>query len=370
MSPVTSRHAAFHVSAGLHLFEGLVSGLAPLWIGLGRLESDLLLERIDKVAVENPVYICGLARSGTTVLLELLAAVDGVVTHRYRDFPPIYTPFLWNRLLDCLPKKKADPVERTHRDGIMITPDSPEAFEEVLWMKFFPWVHDPALSNVLDEHCRNPAFEKFYRDHIRKLMLARGGRRYVSKGNYNVTRLHYLLKMMPDARLVLAVRHPTDHIASLMAQHALFCDGERTNARAVAHLRRVGHFEFGLDRRPINTGDEEATRAVIEMWQAGDEIRAWARYWSQIYRYLSEQLAAHEALRKAAIVVRFEDLCREPEATLTAILEHCRLRAADDQWAEMTGRLRPPPDRRSVFSAGDLAVIDAEAGEVAQRFGY
>src|SRR3546814_14155500 len=88
----------------------------------------------------------------------------------------------------------------------MITPDSPEAFEEVLWMAFFPDLHDPTASSVLDERTDNAAFESFYRDHIRKLLRVRGGRRYLSKGNYSVTRLEYLLKVFPDARFILPVQ--------------------------------------------------------------------------------------------------------------------------------------------------------------------
>lgn len=39
------------------------------------------------------MYIAGLARSGTTILLEKLATHPDVVTHRYRDDPPIFSPY-------------------------------------------------------------------------------------------------------------------------------------------------------------------------------------------------------------------------------------------------------------------------------------
>jgi hypothetical protein len=252
----------------------------------------------------------------------------------------------------------------------MITPDSPEAFEEVLWMKFFPRLHDPAVGNVLDERCSNPRFEAFYRDHIRKLMLARGGTRYLAKGNYNITRLRYIRKLLPDARFLVVVRSPADHVASLMRQHALFCEGEVANPRALAHLRRVGHFEFGLDRRPINTNDGETTATVIELWQRGEEIRGWARYWSQIYRHVLDELAANEALRESAMVVRFEDLCRDPATKLSAVLEHCRFAPPERLLADLNGRVRAVPSGGSMFSEQDLAVIREETEEVAKRFGY
>ena len=370
MSAVTSQDQGFHVSSGQHLFETIVCKSAPLWVQLGKLESDMLLERIEEQPITHPVYVSGLARSGTTILLELLATLPGVVTHRYKDFPPVYTPYLWNLLLGLLPRPRRDPVERSHGDGIMITPESPEAFEEVLWMRFFPRLHDPAVGNVLDEGSSNRRFEAFYRDHIRKLMLARGGDRYLAKGNYNITRLRYIRKLAPDARFVLVVREPAAHIASLMRQHTLFCEGEAANPRALAHLRRVGHFEFGLDRRPINTNDDETTAAVIELWRQGEEVRGWARYWSQIYRHVLNELAADEALRQAALTVRFEDLCREPDTTLSTILDHCRLARSEELLADLTAKVRPAPSGSSMFTEQDLAVIREETAAVAGRFGY
>ena len=64
-------------------------------------------------------------------------------------------------------------------------------------MAFFPDLHDPSGSAVLDSRTSHPEFEAFYADHIRKLIQVRAGRRYLSKGNYNVTRAEYLLKHDP-----------------------------------------------------------------------------------------------------------------------------------------------------------------------------
>src|SRR5690606_5543850 len=185
--------------------------------------------------VEKPVHVTGLARSGTTILLELLARHPEAATHRYRDFPPVLVPWMWNRFLAYAARGDAVATERAHGDRIMITPESPEAFEEA---------------------ARHPEFEAFYRDHVRKLLLVRGGRRYVAKGNYNVTRLGYIRTIFPDARFVIPVRDPVWHIASLMRQHERFAGEGARDERVRRHMRRSGHYEFGLDRRPIHTGDD------------------------------------------------------------------------------------------------------------------
>ena len=55
----------------------------------------------------------------------------------------------------------------------MITPESPNALEEMLWMALFPRCHDPSVNNRLTVSSSHPAFEAFYRAHLGKLLLGR-----------------------------------------------------------------------------------------------------------------------------------------------------------------------------------------------------
>jgi hypothetical protein len=330
----------------------------------------VLADELASMRIEQPVFISGIARSGSTVLLEILAQHPEVATHRYRDFPMLYTPYWWNWFLDRQPKSAIEPQERAHGDGLLVTTESPEAMEEVLWMGFFPELHEPERSNLLDASTAAPAFERFYRDHISKLLLVRGGRRYVSKGNYNIVRLGYLLKLFADARLVLPVRQPLGHIASLAKQHQRFVAVHATNPRALAHMQRVGHFEFGGDRRPINPGDDGAIRSIRELWQHGQEVRGLARYWALLYGFVAARLAAEPALRAATLVVRYEDLVGEPRTTLEQLFAHVRLEPPPGLIDRYARELRLPAYYQPAFSEADLAAIEEETGAVARRFGY
>jgi hypothetical protein len=236
-------------------------------------------------------------------------------------------------------------------------------------MSFFPHLHDPERGALLDEDVDNPAFERFYEQHIKKLLLARGGQRYLSKGNYNVTRLGYLKKIFPDARFVICVRHPIDHVASSLKQHRLFSAALNGHARARAHLERVGHFEFGPLRRPIHTGDPAALSQVLAAWQAGDEVAGWARYWALIYDFLRRELARTDHYQKRALVVRYEDLCTNGGQALASVLSHCDLR--DEGLSRSWGpRLTRPTYYRHGFSAQEQAAITAHTRDVASWFGY
>ncbi|RRQ21698.1 sulfotransferase family protein [Thiohalobacter thiocyanaticus] len=359
----------FQVDPWTHFLGGLLELSPGLCRMLGNLETRLLADALDDIRIVSPVYITGLARSGSTLLLEMLDWHPDTASHRYRDFPMLHTPYWWSRFLDYTPRADSGPAERAHRDGIQVTPESPEAFEEVLWMKHFPDLHRASVSSVLDGDTSNPDFEAFYRDHIRKLLLIRQGRRYLSKANYNITRLEYLLKIFPDARFVVPVRNPVWHIASLMKQHRLFCAGQKDNPRALKHLQRVGHFEFGLDRRPINTGDARETRMIAVLWKQGKEVEAWARYWNSIHGFLAERLERNERLREAALVVPFEELCRRPRGKAAAIFEHCRLPASDSLLERCRERIRFPAYYRPNFTYQELTTIESFTAPTLARLG-
>jgi hypothetical protein len=360
----------FQVSRMSALMSALVHRYPRLWIRIGDAESRELSSLLADVSVREPIYIAGLARAGSTILLELVASTEGVITHRYRDFPPVFIPYWWNRFVDRAQTRVLEPQERAHGDRIRITPESPEAMEEPLWMAFFPSSHDPAVSHALGDRDHHPEFERFYRDHIRKLLLVRGGTRYAAKGNYNVTRLEYLVRIFPDARIVIPIREPVRHIASLLRQHERFSEACEGNPRGLAHLRQAGHFEFGLDRRPINTGDGVRTAEIVGLWREGEELRGWARYWSQVYGYVAERLQANERLREAALVVRYEDLCDSGETVVRSVLDHCRVTASEPIIHAFSRRLSSPDYYTRQFTHAELAVIREETEATGARFGY
>ena len=272
------------------------------WRRLGDWETRLLGKRLRAVPLERPVFITGLARAGTTILLRKLSELPDFASHRYADFPFLFTPYVWSRLRRLAPARPERPRERMHADRIMVTAESPEAMEEILWRAFFPALHDPDHSNVLDGRVMHAEFEAFFTDHLRKLLLARGAGRYVSKNNYNVTRLGYLARIFPDSRFLLAVRAPVAHVASLMKQHELFGRVQRESETARRHLRLVGHFEFGLDRRPINPGDDAVLAHIQSCWRDGADARGWAAYWALIYRHLLDSLAADPVLAERCLL--------------------------------------------------------------------
>jgi hypothetical protein len=338
----------------------------PLIRALGDLESRTHRAALDARPIEAPIFVCGLARSGTTTVLNALIRTRELASHRYGDFPFLGAPLTWAKVQGAM-AGEGTPVERPHKDRILITKTSADAFEEPLWQQFFPQVHDAARIQRLGPDARNPKFEAFFADHLKKILLLRDAGRYVSKGNYNVGRVEYLARLFPDARFVIPVRAPVEHVASLARQHQLFCGYAETDPRVPLYLAAAGHYEFGPQRKPI-IYSREAGPALREAFAAGDDVRAYALQWAEVYRHVARLKAS--GLSDRVLVVRYEDFCADPVAGLAGIIAFCGLADPDGAIAayakDISVSEAPVPDA----IAARRGEIEALVGEVAASFGY
>jgi Sulfotransferase family len=335
---------------------------------LGDIETDLLGDRVASIAIDRPVFINGLARSGTTLLLNLFAQLPKVATHRYSDFPFLFVPVAWNRLQDRM-GKESQPVERAHRDRIKITKDSPEAFEEPIWAHFFPAIHSPHQMHLLTAADRKPQFDAFFAQHLRKVLLLRGGTRYVSKSNYNVTRIEYLADFLPDARFVVPVRHPVAHVESLMRQHQLFSDYNAQDARVAQYLRAAGHFEFGPQRVPINIEPRDALQ-IAEAWSTGKNARGYAVMWRSIYGYVGALKRLGDRRSERIAFIRYEDLCQDTEGELRRLARFCELEEGIDSLLGRRPEVSPRNPDAFQLSKQQRETIWKATAETAEALGY
>lgn len=292
-----------------------------------------------------------------------------LTSHRYSDFPNIWTPYWRNYLLKKARFQTLKMEERAHRDRIQVSNDSPEAVEELLWMYFFPLLHDATVSQVLDGRSRNNQFDVFYTEHILKLLAVRNASRYLAKGNYNITRIRYILALFPGARFLIPVRDPVHQVASLAKQHALFTRSSQADPRVPLQMAMSGHFEFGPQRVPVNFGNLKATQAVIECWQQGREVEGWARYWAGAYQHILDELEAFPEVRKACLLFRYEDMCTHSAGLIDILQTHCELSANGYEHIreEYITRLSPPDYYEVDFSADELREIGHHCDPVNEK---
>jgi hypothetical protein len=347
----------YKVSTGQHFAGWMNEHCRPFLKMLSKLEDLTWDEQLDAIHIKSPVYVCGLARSGTTILLELLYGTGGFATHIYKDYPYLDVPILWNKWQNLSSSSAPAEVERAHLDGIMITPDSPEAFEEMLWRRFFPECHVPSQTNVFDQNDNHPEFEIYYKTHLKKILLQRQAERYLAKGNYNLTRIAYLHKLFPDAKFVIPIRSPSTHIFSLMKQHSLFNAMEDVDPRAAKYMRWSGHYEFGHNRVPINIGDHEKISSIQNAWGSGDDVKGWALYWDMLHRWLYNTLADNPSLQACVQLVDYDLLCAEPKTQLARVFDHCDVLTDDDVFKALSSRIKSPTYYKPSFDQSDEALI-------------
>lgn len=183
---------------------------------------------------DNHVFIAGLARSGTTILLNALYESNQFSSLSYQDMPFILAPNLWSKV--SISKQNVELIERAHSDGIKVSSTSPEAFEEVFWMTF-------------DEHDETTK-EKF-KLYVELINHKYQKNRYLSKNNQNIRRLKLISDMFPDSQILIPFRNPIQQSYSLLSQHQLFLDQSKNEAFISNYMKWIGHTEFGPNYIPI-----------------------------------------------------------------------------------------------------------------------
>jgi len=356
----------------IFLFAKALNTITPIIKVIDRIETLILSRKILKLRADTPIYITGLARAGTSINLEMLSKHPDVATHRYIQIPLIYLP----HVLTNFAKKInffTEPVERLHKDGIFVNKDSPEALEEVIWQGFFKNLHNENTSNIIDNKVSNRTFEKFYRNHISKMLLAQKKSRYVTKNNYNVTRMEYLNKIFPKAKFLLIIRNPASHIASFIKQNKLFEELFAKYPHLEQFTQLIGHFELGPNKKSINVGNFEMILKLRKIWlKNSSDVKAWALYWASIYSYVSDILNKNKKLADATLIVRYDDLVTNPSETIDKILEHTHLNK--EKFTKIKKyyikNLHKPTYYQATFSKQELNDIAEITDSTASRFGY
>ncbi|MFX1480348.1 MAG: sulfotransferase [Promethearchaeota archaeon] len=303
----------------------LFSSVKPLSYLLDRLETMVLHHAINKIFIDRPVYITGLARAGTSIILEMLSKHPDLASHQYKHLLMPYIPH-WINYIVQFTRFYSQPIERLHADGIYITRDSPEAVEEKFWQTFFENCHNENTSNIISKDISNPKFELFYQNHIKKLINSQNSSRYLAKNNYNVTRLEYLLRLFPDSKFLVIIRNPVDHIASLIKQTQLYMRMEKDVPLLIDWLKILGHHEFGHFQVCINVGNTELIYKIRKLWRDKKTyVKGWAYYWNSIYEFIANKLDKNKELKKATYVVNYDKLCETPDRIIDNILKHAEL---------------------------------------------
>ena len=233
---------------------------------------------------ENHVFVSGLARSGTTILLNAIYKSDEFASLSYKDMPFILAPNLWSKLSPS--KKNNDLVERAHGDGIEVSSESPEAFEEVFWMTF----------DEIDEETK----EKF-KNYVQLINYKYQKKRYLSKNNQNIRRVELISKIFPNSKILIPFRNPIQHAYSLLSQHKRFIEDSKKDKFVSHYMKWIGHTEFGPNYIPIHDRNLSFDNDL--------DINHWLEQWYLTYKHCFDNLKNNENV----YFVCYEKLCNASE---------------------------------------------------------
>ncbi|GGB97041.1 hypothetical protein GCM10011494_14390 [Novosphingobium endophyticum] len=279
------------------------------------------------------VFVTGLARAGTTVLLRHLHRSGPFRSLTYRDMPFVLAPQLWKRFSSRWQQRREERL-RAHGDRIMVSADSPEAFDEVFWRIFTG--PDYIRPEGLAPYQPDEAVLARFRSYIAAILASGdpGQQRYLSKNNNNILRLPALRDALPEALFVIPFRHPADQASSLHRQHALFCRMQGETPFVRSYMDWLAHHEFGQGHRPFLFGGGPP----------GDLAPQSPDYWLEMWTRTHEALAGD--VHERNVFVCYEELCTNA-----------------DVWNRLTWRLDLPRTARPDFS---LARKQADAFDPAR----
>jgi len=229
---------------------------------------------------EEHVFITGLARAGTTILLNALYKSNVFASLSYADMPFVLAPNLWSKL--SFNKRDLALKERAHGDGIKVSKESPEAFEEVFWKTF---AED------------NDELEEKFRVYVGNIVHKYKKERYLSKNNQNIKRVELISSIFTHAKILIPFRDPIQHAYSLLTQHKKFIEESKNDKFISKYMKWIGHTEFGPNYIPIYNHDLN--------FHNDFEINHWIEQWYLTYRD-SLQSLKH---KRNIYFISYEKLC-------------------------------------------------------------
>ena len=274
---------------------------------------------------QKHVFVSGLARSGTTVLMRRFYASNRFRSLTYQDMPFVLMPGIWKKLRGK--SQPGDARQRAHGDGIVEDFNSPVALEEVFWRVF-------AGSTYIRPDCLVPAevpdeVQAMFCDYVSRILATDDSKRYLSKNNNNILRLPTIHKVFPHALLIVPFRDPLNHAHSLLRQHEHFSKLHAEDRFSLRYMRWLAHHEFGQDQREFRFDPQPRE------WPDPVGLNYWLESWIRTYRYLLDQAPQN------VIWVAYESICSADDSCWRQLAERAEIDPhVDDQAEQFTNKNR------------------------------
>ena len=268
------------------------------YLGLRLLKWELKKHAPQPVNPQQPfVIVSGLARAGTTSLMNLLVQEPCFTSLSYAQMPFLLSPRTWQKWYKPSSKKVK---ERSHKDGIQISYQSSEALEEYF---FKALLNDAYLGkSTLKEHHLSPKECALYARYQR--LIAGPNQLYLAKNNNFLLRYRSVRKAFPNFLFALLFRHPLYQAASLLAMHKRYSQLQSQDPFVLEYMNWLGHHEFGQNHKWF------AFSGHTPPATPKDTLDYWLEVWINYYQKALEIEDAN------TVFINYHELCQNPAAVL------------------------------------------------------
>ncbi|MCF8308460.1 MAG: sulfotransferase domain-containing protein [Bacteroidales bacterium] len=252
----------------------------------------------------NFVIISGLARAGTTSLMNDLSKIEDFVSLSYANMPFLMCPNFWAKIHHPKEKKLK---ERSHKDGIMIGLNSNEALEEY----FFKVKAED--SYIKDYHLKEYNISQSdYTDYLdyQSILKLDNSKIYLAKNNNFLLRYNSLREFNDDFVMVILYRDPLTHAASLLEKHRDYAKLQKEDPFVLEYMNWLGHHEFGLNQKLFLFNDSDEN-----FFEDKESMDFWLKTWINYYKYVLK------INHPNTIFINYESYCQNPEKTIEIILK-------------------------------------------------
>lgn len=290
---------------------------------LSSIENIILRNKISNIKFRR-IIVCGYPRSGTTFITELINKDKKVTSLLYKNLPFIFTLFFWNKI-NNLYYYGIKIKRRSHGDKILISPNSPDSFEEIFWSSFIEDYRKSGFKKKIDENYKNIIFEDFLKKQIQKLIFLNNNvDTYLSKGNYFIYRLKYINKIDPNSKFIICIRNPIEQCISAVKTNKIFYENFRENSYYKMETDFICHFEFGHLKKSIMDNNFYSNETPNDL---NKNYKYFLKEWIYTYNTLLTEYAENKGLKEKIIIINYNDLNNQK---LKKMCDFCDLKNFND----------------------------------------
>ena len=252
------------------------------------------------------LLVTGLARAGTTSLLQRLMETEAFSSLHYGHMPLVVAPGTWSRWSK---PKESELKERSHGDGILVGATSAEALEEPFWR--LQTEEGYVQADAVVPHDVSEGAHAAYLDF--QGLVRKEGTLYLAKNNNALLRYAGLREHNRDFRVVLMFREPIAHAASLRAMHRRYTVMQAEDPFVRTYMDWLAHHEFGEGHKPFRFAGREGSPVA----QGGnpDSLEYWLDRWLDYYEH------ALTVDPQGVLFVAHDMWSSRPQEVLDAVME-------------------------------------------------